>query len=162
MVIPDTNRNNYWYLVISVQELPQICPMESHRTCFQYWPVLHCSQVPANCTNQAQYSAPPSHVDARTRAPRAHTHTHTRLTALCLGLSGSAGTRKVKPICILLKQKTVSDNGISWGICKSAPLSRQITMPAPHHSVFLQAGCPSCRPTNRFWSTEGNVDACLE
>ena len=25
---------------------------------------------------------------------------------------------------------------------------RQITMPTPHHSVFLQAGCPSCRPTN--------------
>ena len=23
-----------------------------------------------------------------------------------------------------------------------------ITMPAPRHSVFLQAGCPSCRPTN--------------
>jgi len=22
------------------------------------------------------------------------------------------------------------------------------TTPAPHHSVFLQAGCPSCRPTN--------------
>jgi len=32
------------------------------------------------------------------------------------------------------------------GICKSAPRSRQITTPAPHH--FLQAGCPSCRPTN--------------
>ena len=26
--------------------------------------------------------------------------------------------------------------------------SRQITMPATHHSVFLQARCPSCRPTN--------------
>ena len=37
---------------------------------------------------------------------------------------------------------------ISWAICKSASRSRQITMPAPHHSVFLQAGCPSCRPTN--------------
>jgi len=24
----------------------------------------------------------------------------------------------------------------------------QTTMPAPHHSSFLQAGCPSCRPTN--------------
>jgi len=24
----------------------------------------------------------------------------------------------------------------------------QTTMPAPHHPVFLQAGCPSCRPTN--------------
>jgi len=22
------------------------------------------------------------------------------------------------------------------------------TTPAPHRSVFLQAGCPSCRPTN--------------
>jgi len=30
----------------------------------------------------------------------------------------------------------------------SAPSCRQITMPAPHRSVFLQAGCPSCRPTN--------------
>jgi len=30
-------------------------------------------------------------------------------------------------------------------IGKSAPRSRQITMPAPNHSVsFLQAGCPSC------------------
>ena len=65
-----------------------------------------------------------------------HTHTHARLTALCPGLTGSAGTRKVKPIWILLKQETVSGNGISWAICKSAPHSRQITTPAPHHSVF--------------------------
>jgi len=64
-------------------------------------------------------------------------YTHTRLTALCSGLPGWAGTRKVKPIWILLKQETVS--GISWAICKSALHSRQITMPAPHHSVF-------CRP----------------
>ena len=42
----------------------------------------------------------------------------------------------------------MSGSGISWAICKSAPRSRQITMPAPHLSVFLQAGCPSCRPTN--------------
>jgi len=31
---------------------------------------------------------------------------------------------------------------------KSAHRSRQITTPASRHSVFLQAGCPSCRPTN--------------
>ena len=42
----------------------------------------------------------------------------------------------------------MSGSGISWAVCKSAPRSRLITMPAPHHSVFLQAGCPSCRPTN--------------
>ena len=76
------------------------------------------------------------------------THTHTRLTALCPGLPGWAGTRKVKPIWILLKQETVSGSGISWAICKCASRSRQITTPAPHCSV-LQTGCPSCRPTNR-------------
>jgi len=41
----------------------------------------------------------------------------------------------------------VSGSGISWAICKSAPRSRQITTPAPT-TQFLQAGCPSCRPTN--------------
>ena len=58
---------------------------------------------------------------------------NTRLTALCLGLPRSAGTRKVKPIWILLRQETVSGSGISWAICKSAPRSRQTTMPATHH-----------------------------
>ena len=52
---------------------------------------------------------------------------HTRLE-----LPGSAGTRKVKPIWILLQQETVSGNGISWATCKSAPRSRQITTPEPH------------------------------
>ena len=76
------------------------------------------------------------------------THTHTHLTALCPGLPRSADTRKVKSIWIFLKKEIVSGSGISWTICQSAPRSRQITMPAPHHSVFLQTGCPSCRPTN--------------
>ena len=67
-----------------------------------------------------------------------HTHAHTRLTALCLGLSRSAGTRKVKPIRILLKHETVSGSGISWTTCKSAAHSRQMTTPAPHHSVFYR------------------------
>jgi len=71
-------------------------------------------------------------------------HTYTRLTALCLGLPGWAGTRKVKPS---------EARGSEWqwhqlGDIKSAPRSRQITTPAPHHSSFLQAGCPSSCPTN--------------
>jgi len=32
----------------------------------------------------------------------------------------------------------VSGSGISWAVCKSAPHSRQITMPAPHHSVYYR------------------------
>ena len=80
--------------------------------------------------------------------------THTRLTALCPGLPRWAGTRKVKPIWILLKQETVSGSGISWDICKSAHRSRQITMPAPPFS-FLQAGCPSWCPTNSVKALKG-------
>jgi len=76
-----------------------------------------------------------------------YVYTRTCLMALCPGLSRWAGTRKIKQIWILLKQETVSGSGIIWAICKSAPRCRQITMPAPHHSVFLEAGCPFCRPT---------------
>ena len=42
----------------------------------------------------------------------------------------------------------MSGSGISWAICKSAPHPRYLTTPASHHSVFLQAECPSCCPTN--------------
>ena len=35
-------------------------------------------------------------------------------------------------------EETVSGSGISRAICKSAPCSRQITTPAPHHSVLSQ------------------------
>ena len=48
----------------------------------------------------------------------------------------------------LPEKETVSGSGISCAICKSAHRPRQITMPASHHAIFLQAGCPSCRSTN--------------
>jgi len=90
-----------------------------------------------------------------------HTHTDTRLMALFPGLPWWAGTRKVKPIWILLKQETVSGSVISWTICKSAPRSRQIPTPAPNHSVFLQARCPSCRPTNSVKALNLHVQSKL-
>ena len=77
-----------------------------------------------------------------------HTHTHTHLTALFPGVPRSAGTRKVKPIWILLKQETVSGSGISWAICKSAPCSRQIMTPASQRSVFYRPDAlPAAQPT---------------
>ena len=84
-----------------------------------------------------------------------HTHTHTRLTAIFPGLPRSAGTRKAKPIWILLKQETVSGSGISWNICKSAPRPRQITMPAPHHTSFFTGRTPFLPPNQQRQSTEG-------
>ena len=71
-----------------------------------------------------------------------------RLMALFPGLPGWAGTRKEKPIWILLKQETVGGSDISWAICKSASRSRQITTPAPHHSVFYRPDAlPAAQPT---------------
>ena len=87
---------------------------------------------------------------------KSHKRTHL-LTALCPGLPGWASTRKVKPMWILLKQETLSGSGISWAICKSAPHSRQITMPAPHRSVFYRPDAlPAAQPTaskhwRKFW-----------
>ena len=80
-----------------------------------------------------------------------NTHTHIRLTALCPGLPGSAGTRKVKQIWILLKQETVSGSGISWAAwakCKSALRSRQRTRQHPSLSFYR----PDAQPTaSKHW-----------
>ena len=81
-------------------------------------------------------------------------HTYTHLTALRPGLPGWAGTRKIKPIWILLKQETVSGSGISWALCKSAPRSRQINKPAPHRSVF-RGRMPFLPPNQQRQSTGG-------
>ena len=47
----------------------------------------------------------------------------------------------------------VSGSGISWAICMSAPRSRQITTPTPHHSVFYRPDAlPAAQPTaSKHW-----------
>ena len=56
--------------------------------------------------------------------------------------------QKVKPIWILLKQETVSGSGIHsrhMQVCTSLQTDNHASTPP---LSFLQAGCPSCRPTN--------------
>jgi len=61
----------------------------------------------------------------------------------------------VKPIWISWsKRLIVSGSGISWAISKSTPRLRQITMPAPHHSVFT-GRMPFLPPNQQHQSTEG-------
>ena len=82
-----------------------------------------------------------------------YTHTHP-FNGPFPGLPRWAGTRKVKPIWILLKQETVSGSGsISWVICKSASRSKQITMPTPHYSLFYRPDAlPAAQPTaSKHW-----------
>jgi len=126
--------------------------------CFFLWGRLHSRVIHVPWTYLSQHSK--LHLDRFSRFCTAHggealyftvcintrLHNNTRLTALCPRLPSWAGTRKVKPIWILLKQETVGGSGISWTICKSAPRPRQIASTPP--LSFLQAGCPSCHPTN--------------
>jgi len=52
--------------------------------------------------------------------------------------------------------RTVSDSGISWAICKYALLSRQITMPAPHHSDLYMPPGALPAANQQCQSTEGS------
>ena len=68
-----------------------------------------------------------------------HTHTHTHpFNGPFSGTTRVGRYQKGKTNLDLLKQEIVSGSGSSWAICKSAPRSRQITTPAPHHSVFYR------------------------
>ena len=55
----------------------------------------------------------------------------------------------------------MSDSGISWAICKSAPRSRQTITLTPHHSFFT-GRMPFLPPNQQRQSTEGTcyVSCC--
>ena len=80
------------------------------------------------------------------------THPFTRLTAPCPGLPRWAGTRKVKPIWILLEQKTVSGSGISWAICVSTSLQTDNHDSTPLLSFYRPDALPAAQPTaSKHW-----------
>ena len=88
---------------------------------------------------------------------RAHTHTHTHTHPFSGPFSGTTRVsryQKCKPVWISLKQETVNGSGFSWAVCKSAPRSRQITTPAPYHSVFT-GRMPFLTPNQQRQCTEG-------
>ena len=57
----------------------------------------------------------------------------------------------------------MSDSGISWAICKSAPHSRQITTPATHHSVFYRPDAlPAAQATaSKHWIHNLTQNTCI-
>ena len=88
----------------------------------------------------------------RQSSPTSTLHTHAFNGPLS-GTTRVSSYQKGKPNWILLEQETVSGSGINWAICKSAPRSRQITMPAPHHSIFYRPDAlPAAQPTaSKHW-----------
>jgi len=83
------------------------------------------------------------------------THTHP-FNGPFSGTTRVCWYQKGKTNLDLLKQETVSGSGISWAICKSAPRSRQITTPTPHHSVFT-GRMLFLPPNQQRQSTEGTL-----
>ena len=74
-------------------------------------------------------------------------YTHAHLMALYRDYLGGLVPERQNQSGFYWSNETVSVNGISWAICKSSPRSRQITMPAPHHSGF-----PAIQPTaSKYW-----------
>jgi len=76
-----------------------------------------------------------------------HTHTHPFNRPLS-GTTRVSRYQKGKTNLDFTEAREVSGSGISWAICKSAPSSRPITMPASHHSVFYRPDAlPAAQPT---------------
>jgi len=88
--------------------------------------------------------------NVRSQVVSQHTHTHTHTQPFNGPFSGTIRVSQYQKDKTNLDFTEARDSEWQWHQLgrKSAPRSRQINMPAPHHSVFLQAGCPSCRPTN--------------
>ena len=79
---------------------------------------------------------------------RSHTYTHTGLTALCPGLPGLSRYQKGKTN---LDFSEARDSEWQWHqlchmqVCTLLQTDNYASTPP---LCFLQAGCPSCRPTN--------------
>ena len=84
----------------------------------------------------------------KTVNPIQHTHTHTRLTALFSGTTQVSRYQKGKTN---LDFSEATDNEWQWHqlghmqVCTSLQIDNHASTPP---LSFLQAGCPSCRPTN--------------
>ena len=111
-------------------------------------------------------SPPPSHFSYQISVPvdrnfgslrRHFVHLHTCLVALFRDYPGEPVPERQNRSGFYWSK---SGSGISWAICKSAPRCRQITMPAPHHSITGRM--PFLPPNQQRQSTEGTVifDKC--
>ena len=91
--------------------------------------------------------------DSVVRGLRSAAHTH----PFNGPLSGTTQVSRYQKGKTNLDFTEARDSEWQWhqlGMCKSAPRSRQITMPAPHHSVFT-GRMPFLPPNQQRQSTEG-------
>ena len=124
------------------------CPLSSNVT------VLHSRDIVTDiisisdsADSQTLYSLQLS-ISRTKQTAQEHQHTLTHTHPFNAALSGTTQVSQYQKGKTNLKQETVSGSGISWAMCKSAPHSRQITMPASHQSVFYRPDAlPAAQPT---------------
>jgi len=105
-------------------------------------------QTLAAMQQQTRHCSQYTRTDARTHA---HTHPHTQMfNSLFSMTTWVGGYQKDKPFWILLKQETMEWQWHQLNhmqiICTSLQTDNHASAPSLH--TFLQAGCPSWRPTN--------------
>jgi len=67
-----------------------------------------------------------------------------------------------KPVFIEAKDDGGGDDNYwSYKSCKAPVKSLKSSPPKNQHPDFLQAGCPSCRPTNSVKALKGKIWTCL-
>ena len=87
-----------------------------------------------------------------------HTHTHTH--TFNGPFSGTTQVSRYQKGKTSLDFSEARDSEWQWhqlGHMQVCTCCRQTTTPAPHHSCFLQAGCPSCHPTNSVKALKYNI-----
>jgi len=116
-----------------------ICRGRHFVTTFRHW---HWAAQPAEPTLDKPFGWSEYKFDLHTR-----THTHPFYSPMDF-VWDYPGETVPEPIWIILKQETLSGCGISSAVCKSAPSSRQITMPVAHPSNFYRLDAlPATQPT---------------
>ena len=88
------------------------------------------------------------HLQQTVNLTEIHTHTHTHVYGPLSRTTRVSWYQKGKTNPDFTEARDSEWQWHQLGICKSAPCSRQITMPAPHHSVFYRPDAlPATQPT---------------
>ena len=134
-----------------------------------------CNTAPpasaASATRITTTTQPPAYVAGRSLvhasivavplAPRAIQHTHTHTHTFNGPLSGTTRVSRYQKGKTNLDFTEARDSGICWAICKSAPRSRQITMPAPNHSGFYRPNAFPATSRSQWAKSVSSKQKCL-
>ena len=85
-----------------------------------------------------------------------HTHTHNRFTALFPGPPGWASARR-ELLDFMVQGKINGGRHTDHPAGRHSIPTKQLPPPPSPH-IFLQAGCPSCRPTNSVKALKAMAD----